>query len=361
MMSKHKLYPVSIIDEPLLIDKDCHIYRVNYGDCILIASSPFEVVTTFMRTRYRAWQLYLKTFYGETNLPLNCAKGMPEYDMLGANIIANGDHVIIEGEVFKVIPGYYGYYISDRGAVYSILRNIICHHWIDKDGYHKVDIFPRADGEFRSKSSRSVRRLIHHLVYMTWTGNTIPEGMCVDHLDAVIWHNYPENLECITPEENISRARNKGLLNQRGRICWTDERIETICSMLEENRSVDDIAKVLTIDRAREPAEYARLFAKILSLRSYARHGGPKAMQYASVVKRYNIADYQTRIEDRPTQAERAANSTEHWNELRRRVVPDDEIAQMVTEYKSGVSLVNIKNRHRLGMHHTIDILRAAI
>ena len=47
--------------------------------------------------------------------------------------------------------------------------------------------------------------LVSHAVYLAWVG-PIPEGYVVDHLNGVTTDNRAENLEAITPKENVRRV-----------------------------------------------------------------------------------------------------------------------------------------------------------
>ena len=47
--------------------------------------------------------------------------------------------------------------------------------------------------------------LVSHAVHLAWVG-PIPEGYVVDHLNGVTTDNRAENLEAITPQENVRRV-----------------------------------------------------------------------------------------------------------------------------------------------------------
>lgn len=89
--------------------------------------------------------------------------------------------------IFKKYDNYY--YVSRDGEVYSKYCNRCLKHYIDKDGYHRVDIH-----------GKHIK--IHKLVYLTWVGN-IPIGKQVNHIDDNKSNNDYTNLYCGCQKQNI--------------------------------------------------------------------------------------------------------------------------------------------------------------
>ena len=58
--------------------------------------------------------------------------------------------------------------------------------------------------------------LVSHAVYLAWVG-PIPDGYVIDHLNGVTTDNRAENLEAITPQENVRRAKLLRVLRSIGR------------------------------------------------------------------------------------------------------------------------------------------------
>ncbi|MBO4454016.1 MAG: HNH endonuclease [Paludibacteraceae bacterium] len=58
--------------------------------------------------------------------------------------------------------------------------------------------------------------LVHHAVHLAWIG-PIPEGYVVDHLNGITADNRIENIQAVTPEENVKRARLLRILRRIGR------------------------------------------------------------------------------------------------------------------------------------------------
>ena len=61
------------------------------------------------------------------------------------------------------------------------------------------------------RSGRTERRYVHHLVAEAFICES-PNGRQINHKDGNKENNTPENLEWVTPSENIQHARKLGLL-----------------------------------------------------------------------------------------------------------------------------------------------------
>ncbi len=73
---------------------------------------------------------------------------------------------------------------------------------------------------FRNPFGYNTCVLASHAVYTAFVG-PIPEGMVIDHLNGITMDNRPENLEPVTPKENMRRAKYLRLMRQ----CEFDPRI----------------------------------------------------------------------------------------------------------------------------------------
>ena len=110
-------------------------------------------------------------------------------------------------EVWKEIEGYPNYMISNMGNVKSLnfrgntgieeLRKPVLNH----NGYLTLIL---------SKDGKQKGFMIHRLVYETFVGE-IPQGMQVNHINEDKTDNRLENLNLMTPKENI----NWGTANER--------------------------------------------------------------------------------------------------------------------------------------------------
>lgn len=348
-LSTSKVFPVSLEKDNLWIDKDCRVYRYEFGNIMEIAPSAFAVVKLRDNTRCRAYELYLKTFFGEFNAPVNCATHKPEYDLLCAKIEYGPKTVTINDTLFKEIPGYNGYYITENGVVYSRLRNIICKHRIDKDGYHKVDIYPRTGDEIRSKSSVPDIKLVHHLVYKTWVENIeIEDGMCVDHQDSVKWHNYPSNLKYMSTFENTRKAYNDGLCRHSTPFYWTEERLHKACKLMEKGVSIKELAAAFDIVKEREPYIYLKFYSMIRHIK-YRSIFKQNKLGWYDIITQYNIDDYYLDPDELFSVKEIKAikeTAEKYRCDSFRPPITGEEYDQVIEEYNLNIPMATIAAKH---------------
>lgn len=85
------------------------------------------------------------------------------------------------------------YYVSEFGDVYSCLSNKNLKHYIDKDGYHRVDIYI---------NHKPKHFKVHKLVYLTWKGK-IEQGKQINHYDDDKNNNHYTNLYLGTQKDNV--------------------------------------------------------------------------------------------------------------------------------------------------------------
>ncbi len=81
------------------------------------------------------------------------------------------------------------YYVSEYGDVFSLFTNKILNHYIDIDGYHRVDIY-----------GKHVK--VHRMVYIVYVG-PIPENGQINHKDDNKNNNHYSNLYCGSQKENV--------------------------------------------------------------------------------------------------------------------------------------------------------------
>ena len=82
------------------------------------------------------------------------------------------------------------YFVSENGDVFSTYKNGLLKHYIDCDGYHRVDIHGK-------------HMKIHRMVYKLWNG-VIPKGKQVNHYNDDKNNNNYRNLYVGNQQENIS-------------------------------------------------------------------------------------------------------------------------------------------------------------
>lgn len=128
----------------------------------------------------------------------------------------NGD---LEGEIWKIIPGFSRYEVSNKGRVRTVYESHIddrgrfCEkkskliHQCNIDGYKDVRLTPDDDNFEHNKRNRY---LVHRLVAMAFLEN--PENKkTVNHIDGNKQNNNLENLEWASYSENNQHAYNESL------------------------------------------------------------------------------------------------------------------------------------------------------
>ena len=108
-----------------------------------------------------------------------------------------------EIEIWKDIPNYEGYQVSNLGRVKSLERldvigrkrkEKILKPTINHKGYYQVGLWKQSIGKMY---------LVHRLVWIAFNG-TIPEGLQVNHINEIKSDNRLSNLNLMTPKENTN-------------------------------------------------------------------------------------------------------------------------------------------------------------
>ena len=117
-------------------------------------------------------------------------------------------------EIFKKIPGFEDYEVSNKGRVKSLKfgKERILKNSIDKKGYCSV---------YLSNKGEKIKTFqVHQLVAMAFLNHT-PCGykIVVDHIDNNPLNNNVENLQLITNRENCSKDKKNKTSKYTG-VCW---------------------------------------------------------------------------------------------------------------------------------------------
>ena len=89
---------------------------------------------------------------------------------------------------------YSNYEVFEDGRIYSYNTNSFLKPKTNKGGYQTVRL---ADDNGKTKLY-----LLHRVVYETFSGKPIPQGMQVNHIDERKDNNSRSNLNLMTPKEN---------------------------------------------------------------------------------------------------------------------------------------------------------------
>lgn len=145
-------------------------------------------------------------------------------------------------EIWKEVPGYSGYYVSNRGRVrskkYGLLK-AYCGR-----GYPQVKVF---------KDGRGYTRNIHRLMCYAFYG-PVPQGKCVNHIDGNKRNNLLSNLEVVTHSENNIHALRNGLRktpvgSKRPQSKLIESEVRTIVRLISRGKPGAEIARKFNLSQ----------------------------------------------------------------------------------------------------------------
>lgn len=107
-------------------------------------------------------------------------------------------------EEFRKIPSLnYLYEVSDKGTVRNAITGKVVRGYVEKNGYRRIRIENKLLGSV-------IRTSVHQLVAECFIPN--PDGKpYVNHKDLNKLNNTVENLEWVTPTENVRHAYQNGI------------------------------------------------------------------------------------------------------------------------------------------------------
>lgn len=146
-------------------------------------------------------------------------------------------------EVWRKVPGFDFYEVSDHGRVRSVDRTVIATRHGKQHEVHRRGKMLRP---MLSHGYQVVKlghpdnsRGIHRIVAWAFIGPQI-DGKVVNHIDGNKLNNTPANLEYITNSENVDHAYRTGLLSNKGstngKAILTEERAREIIDLLQVMR-----------------------------------------------------------------------------------------------------------------------------
>ena len=192
--------------------------------------------------------LYVWTFVGRGNFRITTDKtGYTYYPPMDIIQISDDEYFLgdkdarpEEMEYFKRIPRFSQYLISPTGLIYNKERYKFLHRTYNHHNYLVATLTD--DNGFRSP------RKIHRLVYAAFIG-PISDGMTIDHIDNVRWHNDPRNLRALHRADNTLRAYSSN--GSYTDISWSRPILERICKGISEGKGAPDIARSINFDANR--------------------------------------------------------------------------------------------------------------
>ena len=116
--------------------------------------------------------------------------------------------------------GFSRYLISTDGQVYSIDNDKILKPNRNSSGYVRVPLY-NDENEYK-------QTLVHRLVYMAHVG-PIPKGMQINHKDEDKTNNCIENLEVVTPKQNIHYGSASIRRSESVKRYWQEKRKMAAC------------------------------------------------------------------------------------------------------------------------------------
>jgi len=133
-------------------------------------------------------------------------------------------------EIFKKIPNYENYQVSNLGNVKSLKRNILLKQCKDFAGYSIITI---CDNGTRKTAK------IHKLVAICFL-NHIPDGtqkIVVDHINNNKDDNTINNLQLITQRENVSKSK-IGFSSKYTGVSWSKSLKKWVSQIESKGRTV---------------------------------------------------------------------------------------------------------------------------
>src|SRR5687768_14098444 len=123
----------------------------------------------------------------------------------------------MDKEIWKDIPAYEGYYqVSNLGRVRAVPRDIRVEGrgvWSLKDRILKQSYTNRTRRYYHvvlSKDNKTKTYRVHRLVAMAFLFHDENSGLFIDHIDNDPTNNRLDNLQLVTPRENVVKDTARG-------------------------------------------------------------------------------------------------------------------------------------------------------
>lgn len=139
------------------------------------------------------------------------------------------------------------YMVSNKGNVYSNISKKVLKPGLSQQGYLRIGIY--------LPTHETKRLSVHVMVLETFVGPKPSDDYQVDHIDGDKTNNNVNNLEWVTPSENISRAFKNGLKeaikgSDHPVSVYTENQIHNACKLLESGLTIPEVADKVNIPKS---------------------------------------------------------------------------------------------------------------
>lgn len=152
-------------------------------------------------------------------------------------------NVLEEVEVLSDIKDFENYFIDVNFNIVRKKDNIIIKTNINKDGYLTLRL---------SKDNKRFTLQYHRILALNLLDlrDDFNETMQVNHIDGNKLNNNLDNLEWVTPSENLKHAYDLGLRKKDNKCNtkYSETQIHNVCSLLEKNKSPKVVYDLLNGD-----------------------------------------------------------------------------------------------------------------
>lgn len=151
-------------------------------------------------------------------------------------------------EIWKDIPNYLGYQVSNKGRIRTYNKTTYTkkhgiRHWKDRILHYKGNTYKTGYRVDLWKDGINKTFLVARLVAFTFYNEDINNHkLTVDHIDGNRFNNNLKNLELVSLAENIKRAFKNGLHTRQIKINIYDKKnkeTKTFISLNEANRYIN--------------------------------------------------------------------------------------------------------------------------
>lgn len=127
------------------------------------------------------------------------------------------------------------YWVSNYGRIYSAAVGYCIIPCIT-NGYQRIALQLKDSRSINPEKRKEIFIGVHRLVCMAFHGMPSDDSYQPNHLDSLRINNHSENLEWVTPKENIEYAfkyGNRKVGEDSNRSVYTENQVRQICELME--------------------------------------------------------------------------------------------------------------------------------